>query len=124
VGGHLLPERAAWVRAHVGVALLADAEDRVQALRRALGSRARLVVIDGADVLDAAERDQAAALLHDSAEALRAASDSDARLTLVVTARSESAVLALLADAHRADVSSLALRPGTTQTTTTAEVTA
>ncbi|MGK3951452.1 MMPL family transporter [Microbacterium sp. I2] len=124
VGGHLLPERAAWVRAHVGVALLADAEDRVQALRRALGSRARLVVIDGADVLDAAERDQAAALLHDSAEALRTGSDADARLTLVVTARSESAVLALLADAHRADVSSLALRPGTTQTTTTAEVTA
>lgn len=124
VGGHLLPERAAWVRAHVGVALLADAEDRVLALRRALGSRARLVVIDGADVLDAAERDQAAALLHDSAEALRTGSDADARLTLVVTARSESAVLALLADAHRADVSSLALRPGTTPTTTTAEVTA
>jgi RND superfamily putative drug exporter len=124
VAGHLLPERAAWVRAHVGVALLADAEDRVQALRRALGSRARLVVIDGADVLDAAERDQAAALLHDSAEALRAGAEADARLTLVVTARSESAVLALLADAHRADVSSLALRAGTTQTTTTAEVTA
>nr|WP_205834963.1 MMPL family transporter [Microbacterium sp. CFH 90308] len=124
VGGHLLPERAAWVRAHVGVALLADAEDRVQALRRALGSRARLVVIDGADVLDAAERDQAAALLHDSAEALRTGSDAGARLTLVVTTRSESAVLALLADAHRADVSSLALRAGTTQTTTTAEMTA
>ncbi|MCP2636242.1 MMPL family transporter [Microbacterium sp. HD4P20] len=124
VGGHLLPERAAWVRAHVGVALLADAEDRVQALRRALGSRARLVVIDGVDVLDPAERDQAAALLHDSAEALRVGADESARLTLVVTSRSESAALALLADAHRTDVSSLALRAETTQNPTTAEVTA
>lgn len=124
VAGHLLPERAAWVRAHVGVALLADADDRIQALRRALGARAQLVVIDGVDLLDAAERDQAAALLHDAAESLRAASGGSSQLTLVITARSESTALGLLADAHRPDVSSLALRPGTTQTTTTAEVSA
>ena len=124
VAGHLLPERAAWVRAHVGVALLTDAEDRVQALRRALGARAELVVIDGVDMLDAAERDQAAALLHDSAESLRTATGGEAQLTLVVTSRSESAALALLADAHRPEVSSLALRAETTQTTTTAEVNA
>ena len=60
VGGHLLPGRAAWVRAHVGVALLDGAEDPVRALRRALGGRgARLVVVTGLDTLGDAERDQA-----------------------------------------------------------------
>ncbi|MCC2031319.1 MMPL family transporter [Microbacterium allomyrinae] len=128
VAGHLLPERGAWVRAHVGVALLGEAEDRVQALRRALAGRATLVVIDGVDTLDAAERDQAAALLRDAADVLRErAGDLDAptaTLTLVVTARSESAALALLADAHRPDVTAIALQAGTLQTATTAEVTA
>jgi RND superfamily putative drug exporter len=123
VAGHLLPERAAWVRAHVGLALLGDADDRVPSLRRALAGKASLVVIDGVDALDAAERDQAAALLRDAAAALRA-SDDAARLTLVVTARTESAALALLADAHRPDVDAIALRSATTPTTATAEVNA
>ena len=100
----------------------------MQALRRALAGRATLVVIDGVDTLDAAERDQAAALLRDAADVLRErASDPDAptaTLTLVVTARSESAALALLADAHRPDVTAIALQAGTLQTATTAEVTA
>jgi len=95
----------------------------VPALRRALSAKTSLVVIEGVDALDAAERDQAAALLRDAAAALRA-SDDTARLTLVVTGRTESAALALLADAHRPDVDAITLRPATTQTTTTAEVNA
>jgi RND superfamily putative drug exporter len=123
VAGHLLPEKAAWVRAHVGLALLSDGGDRVAALRRALGGKATLVVVEGVDALDAAERDQAAAVLRDAADALRAVDDT-ARLTLIVTGRTESAALALLADAHRPDVTSLALRTAASQTTTTSEVNA
>lgn len=121
VAGHLLPERGAWVRAHVGLALLADADDRVPALRRALAGKASLVVIEGVDALDHAERDQAAALLRDAAAALAAV---DERLTLVVTGRTESAALALLADAHRPGVTSITLHSATAQTTPTAEVNA
>ena len=125
VAGHLLPERAVWVRAHVGLALLGDAEDRVQALRRALSGGTSLVVVDGIDALDAAERDQAAAVLRDAATRLRTrSSDAPRELTLVVTARTEGGALALLADAHRADITSLPLRTGSTQTPTTAEVSA
>jgi len=104
----------------VGLALLGDAGERVPALRHALAGRASLVVIDGVDTLDAAERDQAAALLRDATQSLL----DDARLTLVLTARTESAALALLADAHRPDVAAIALRAGSTQTTRSAEVNA
>lgn len=125
VAGHLLPERAVWVRAHVGLALLGDAEDRVQALRRALAGGTSLVVVDGMDALDRAERDQAAAVLRDATTKLRTRSGAAPReLTLVVTSRTEGAVLALLADAHRSDITSLPLRAGSTQTATTAEVSA
>lgn len=111
VAGHLLPERAAWVRAHVGVALLADADDPVRELRRALAGRTSLVVIDGVDALDGAERDQATALLRDAAAAARERSgDAHSPLTIVATARTEGAALSLLADAHRPDITSLALR--------------
>ncbi|MDQ7879482.1 MMPL family transporter [Microbacterium sp. QXD-8] len=122
VAGHLLPERAVWVRAHVGLALLGDTDERLPALRRALAGKATLVVVEGVDALDAAERDQAGALLRDAASALRRGGDGV--LTLVVTSRSESAALALLADAHRPDVASLTLRSGAPLTTPTAEVNA
>lgn len=126
VAGHLLPERAAWVRAHVGVALLADADDRLRELRRALAGRASLVVIDGIDVLDNAERDQAAALLRDADAALRARSDdpSTGRLTVVATAKSDGPAISLLSDARRPDVSSLALRTGAASTSPITEVNA
>ncbi|MBD3940342.1 MMPL family transporter [Microbacterium sp. NEAU-LLC] len=126
VAGHLLPERAAWVRAHVGLALLGDAEDRIDGLRRALAGRAELVVIDGVDALDAAERDQAAALLRDHTAALaaRATAARTPALTLVLTSRTDSAALALLADAHRSDLTTLPLQAGAALTTTPAEVNA
>ena len=109
VAGHLLPERAAWVRGHVGLALLSDADDRVDALRHGLKGAA-IVVIDGVDSLDAAERDQAAALIRDAADGRRErAGDAASRLTLVVTSRTESAALALLADVHRPEIASLSL---------------
>lgn len=123
VAGHLLPERSAWVRAHVGLALLGDAEDRLPALRRALAGKATVVVVEGVDALDAAERDQAGALLRDAADALRRGG-ADGVLTLIVTSRTESAALALLADAHRPEVASLTLHSGTPLTTPTAEVNA
>lgn len=109
VGGHLLPGRDAWVRAHVGVALLAEADDPVAELRRALGRGSRrtsLAVVTGVDELRGADRDQAAALLRD------AGTRTGDGLTLVVTARTDGAALALLADAHRADVTPLALAGG------------
>ncbi|WP_214465459.1 MMPL family transporter [Microbacterium flavescens] len=127
VAGHLLPERAAWVRAHVGVAILADSDDPVGELRRALSGRTTLVVIDGLDTLDAADRDQAAALLRDAEAAVRARSDAaSARLTVIATARIEGPALALLADARRSGVSSLALRAATSPDSSSlvAEVTA
>ncbi|WP_374312436.1 efflux RND transporter permease subunit, partial [Microbacterium sp.] len=52
VAGHLLPERAAWVRAHVGVALLGDADDPVRELRRALRGRTWRGVLDRNDTRD------------------------------------------------------------------------
>jgi RND superfamily putative drug exporter len=126
VAGHLLPERAAWVRAHVGVALLADADDPVRELRRALRGRTSLVVIDGIDTLDHAQRDQAAALLRDAHAALRARADADARsqLTVVATSRADGPALSLLSDARRPDVSSLALRAGAASASSISEVNA
>ncbi|GEB95340.1 efflux RND transporter permease subunit [Microbacterium lacticum] len=113
VAGHLLPGRAAWVRAHVGVALLDGAADPLRELRRALSGRATLVAIDGLDTLTGADRDQASALLRDAAE--RAASSRSRRggsprpLTIIASARREGAALDLLADARRPGVRALAL---------------
>ncbi|GAA2010107.1 MMPL family transporter [Microbacterium ulmi] len=107
VAGHLLPGRAAWVRAHVGVALLADAADPVAELRHALAGRARLVAIDGLDALSGADRDQAAALLRDAADRIRG---RGAAITIVASAAAEGTALGILAEAHRPDVTPLALR--------------
>jgi len=104
VGGHLLPGRAAWVRAHVGVAVLTnglqgDEDDPLPAVRHAIAGDPRILVIDGLDALTD-HREQAAALLRDAD-------------TLIVTACAEGPALALLADAHRRDVTPLALRART-----------
>ena len=112
VAGHLLPGRAAWVRAHVGVALLNDpdgAADPVREVRRALAGGTRLVVIDGLDTLAGAERDQAAALLRDAAADLDRRGDDPVALTVVATGRRDAAILDILSEAHRPNVTSLAL---------------
>lgn len=110
VAGHLLPGRAAWVRAHVSVALLDGSPDPLRELRRALRGRTRLVAIDGLDTLTGAERDQAAALLRDAADRLAARSTPSA-LTLVVSARRDGPALELLSEAHRPAITALALAP-------------
>ena len=118
VCGHLLPGRSAWVRSHVGVALLTDTDDPLGELRRALAGSPSLVVIDGLDaVIGDAERDHASALIRDAADR-----SPDERLTLVVSARREPAALALLAEARRPDVAALTL--GSAQTTISPEVNA
>ena len=110
VAGHLLPGRAAWVRAHVGVALLDGAAEPLRELRRALAGGTRLVVIDGLDSLTGADRDQAAALLRDAADAVRERrGDAGSPLTVVATARRDGPALDLLSDAHRPSVTPLAL---------------
>jgi len=109
VGGHLLPGRAAWVRAHVGVALLDGAADPLRELRRALAGGTRLVAVDGLDTLGGADRDQAAALLRDAAAV-------ESRLTVVASARRDGPALDLLADAHRPSVTALALHATPTDT--------
>lgn len=91
VAGHLLPERAAWVRRHVGVALLADGDDPATEVRRALRGRPQLVVVDAADALTPGSvRERAAAALRDNPDA-----------TVVVSATDVEAARALLAHARR-----------------------
>lgn len=109
VAGHLLPERAAWVRSHVGVALLTDTDDPLTELAHALRGSARIVVIDGLDRLEGqALRDQAAALLRDAALVRRErAGDADSPLTILASAQHEGPALGLMADAHRPDLRSI-----------------
>lgn len=111
VSGHLLPERAAWVRSHVGVALLADADDPIAELAHPLRGPAQIVVIDGLDRLESdATRDQAAALLRDAALARRdRAGDGSSPLTILASTQRADAALALMTEARRFGVSSLAL---------------
>ncbi len=115
VAGHLLPGRAAWVRSHVGLALLGGAVDPISDLREAVRGGTRLAVIDGIDTLTPAQRDQAAAVLRDAATHVRARSSD---LTLVITARSERDARALLDDAHRSDIIALDLAPRRTNAST------
>ncbi len=108
VGGHLLPGREAWVRAHVGVALLEGSAQPVRDLRRALDGGPRILVIDGLEsLIPGSMQDQAAAALRD---AVAATPD----LTLVVASTRPDAARALLAEAGRpaAPVLDIAARSG------------
>ncbi|TGY34700.1 MMPL family transporter [Microbacterium laevaniformans] len=122
VAGHLLPGRGAWVRAHVGVALLDGAAAPLTELRRALAGGTTMVAIDGLDTLNGADRDQAAALLrdaHERAAARTARGGAPAHpLTIVASARREGPALDVLADAHRQSVTALALTTGTADSPT------
>ncbi|WP_375385558.1 MMPL family transporter [uncultured Microbacterium sp.] len=107
VAGHLLPGRSAWIRAHVGVALLEEGADPVIALRRALSGRARIVVIDGLDAsASGAVRDQVAATLRDAAPG--GLLDAEP-VTIIASAVDAAAARSLLAEAGRVDAPVLAV---------------
>ncbi|MFD6698007.1 MULTISPECIES: MMPL family transporter [unclassified Microbacterium] len=98
VAGHLLPGRAAWVRAHVGCVIVEDGTaegDPLRELRDALRGRTTLVVIDGADRLTLAQSEQASAMLRDASRR--------GTLAVLATADDASAAARLLADAGWAD---------------------
>lgn len=81
VEGHLLPGRGAWVRRHVGVAILASEPDPLPAIREAARG-SDIVAIDGADLLPPALADQAAAELAGPSTLVLAAADADAAASL------------------------------------------
>ena len=114
VVGHLLPGRAAWVRAHVGCVLVDDTDAALTDLREALRGRSELVVIDGIDLLGGAQRDQATAMLRDAA--------ASRDLAVFATASDAYVARAILADAGWPDAAVVDTRfPHRTETT---EVTA
>lgn len=121
VGGHLLPERGAWVRAHVGLALLDGSDDALGDLRSALSGSTDLVVVDGLDLLSGADRDQAAALLRDAAERSVGRHAGAGGLTVIASVRREGAALDLLAEAGRTAPHSLPLHTSAVEALTTTE---
>ncbi len=91
VAGHLLPGRAAWVRAHVGCVLIDDADTGLDDLAEALRGKSSIVVIDGIDRLSGGQRDQATAMLRDAAATrtiavFTTASDADSARTALAEA--------------------------------------
>lgn len=99
VSGHLLPGRAAWVRAHVGVVLL-DQPDASAQLAEALRGQPALVILDGVGRLSASDRDQLAARLRDAGDGL----------AVLLTTPDPDAAQHLLLDAGRAPASVTDLR--------------
>jgi RND superfamily putative drug exporter len=98
VEGHLLPERAPWVRRRVALALLRESTDPVADLRHAVKRRTELLVVDGLDLLaTSARRDQAAAVLRDAGSSL----------TIIGTATDVAAAHSVLSEAGHPDSSVL-----------------
>ena len=92
VAGHLLPGREAWVRSHVGIAALDEAEDPLAELRDALTGTPGVLAVSGIDVLaHGALRDQAAATLRDAA--------ATGEWTLLLTAADPDAARRVLSEA-------------------------
>ena len=116
-----MDQKSAAVRSHVGLALLddlrAEGEDPAAEVRRALSRGSRIVVLHALDTLEGADRDQVAAVLRDAAS-------RKPPLTVVATARRDGPALALLADAHRPDVTALALGRRSSISASPTEVTA
>ncbi|GAA3654891.1 MMPL family transporter [Microbacterium marinilacus] len=117
VAGHLLPGRAAWVRTHVGLALLGQggpgSDEPARAVRLAARGGTRLLVVDGADAIDPAERDQVAAVLRDARRSLE-----PTPLTVVLTGSDSGTIRGLLADAGWDDPRSVSV--GTSSPSSTA----
>lgn len=91
VAGHLLPGRAAWVRAHVGCVLVDDADAALLDLAEALRGTSTVVVIDGLDRLAGGQQDQATAMLRDAAASrtlavFATASDAETARTILTEA--------------------------------------
>lgn len=110
VDGLLVPERAGAVRARVGVALLDESADAARAVAEAVAGGTRIVVVSDVDRLDDDVRDEVASVLRRAATDVRERSgDETSPFTLIVSARDERRALALLGQAQRPDVASLAL---------------
>ncbi|KTR93670.1 transporter [Microbacterium testaceum] len=110
VDGLLVPERAGAARARVGVALLDDTADAARTVADAVGRGTRIVVVTDVDRLDDDARDEVAHVLRRAAtEARERSGDASSPFTLIVSARDERRALALLSQALRPDVASLAL---------------
>ena len=110
VDGLLVPERAGAVRARVGVALLDDSADAARTVADAVTRGTRIVVVSDVDRLDDDARDEVAHVLRRAAtEARERSGDASSPFTLIVSARDERRALALLSEALRPDVASLAL---------------
>ncbi|PCE14659.1 transporter [Microbacterium sp. SZ1] len=112
VAGHLLPGRAAWVRAHVGAVIVSDTGDTASDLAEALRGRPSLLVVDGVDRLGRAARDQLAARLR----------DADPTLAVVLTALAPEPALAVLESAGRAAPDLIDLDATAAHSSTTTEV--
>ena len=110
VAGHLLPERAAWVRAHAAVALLHSSADPLDELRHALRGRTSLIVIDGADAFGQ-QRAEAARMLRDAGH-----------VTVIVSATDAAAAQALLTGAGRPQARVVDPNPTRTSALSSAEV--
>ncbi|MDR6692079.1 RND superfamily putative drug exporter [Microbacterium sp. 1154] len=110
VDGLLVPERAGAVRSRVGLALLDDPAEATAEVARAASGGSRVVLVSDVDLLDDDDRDDVAQVLRRAAtEARERSDDASSPFTLIVSARDERRALALLADAQRPDVTSLAL---------------
>lgn len=115
VVGHLLPGRAAWVRAHVGCVIVDDADAALDDLAEALRGRSEVVVVDGIDRLSGGRRDQVTAMLRDAA--------ATRSLAVFATASDAATARTILAEAGWPDANLLDTRAPRRATATT-EVTA
>jgi len=109
VDGHLLPERAVWVRARVGVAMLSARADPATDVRRALRRSPCLLVVEGLDAaVTPGVRDGMTA-------ALREATSRSPALAIVATATDADRTRRVLAESGRLDldVVDVPLRRGT-----------
>ncbi len=110
VDGLLVPERAGAVRSRVGVALLDDPTEAAADIARAAARGTRVVLVSDIDRLDDDAREDVAQVLRRAAtDARERSDDASSPFTLVVSARDERPALALLAQAQRTDVTTLAL---------------
>lgn len=117
VGGHLLPGRGAWVRAHVGCVLVDEPGVALIELAEALRGRSRVVVIDRLDRFAGSARDQATAMLRDAG--------ARRPVTVFATASDVDSARDILADAGWSSASEVHLRgPHTSASIESSEVNA